>query len=322
MFKVIEPGLFSTIQDIGRFHYRKFGVGAGGPMDIFSFRIGNILVGNKNDESSLEVTVFGPKLMALEDTAIAITGGDLGFTINDKYAPMWEAIKLDKGDLLGFKGLRKGCRAYISIFGGIDVPKVMGSQSYSSRYRIGGIGGRPLIKGDVIKSRVSGIGIEKFIGRKISKEICSKIEEIYSWHEKEATVLRVIVGPFEDHFSTHAIKKFLNSEYIITRNADRMGYRLEGPQIKHNFKGPDIISIGLVPGAIQVPGNHKPIIFLHEGAFGGYPLIATIISTDLCKIGQLKPGDKIKFNEVNIRQARSIKEEYENEIKSFIQCFL
>ncbi len=148
VFTVIEPGPFTTIQDIGRFHYGRFGIAAVGAMDSFSFRVGNILLGNSEHAAALEATVLGPKLMALRDTAIAITGGDLGFTVNGKSAPMWEVTGIKKGDLIASKGLRKGCRAYIALLGGVDVPDVMGSKSTSISYRIGGIEGRALRKGD------------------------------------------------------------------------------------------------------------------------------------------------------------------------------
>jgi antagonist of KipI len=320
VFRVIEPGLLSTIQDIGRFNYRRFGIPAGGPMDDFSFRIGNILVGNDEYEAALEVTVSGPTMMALEDTAIAITGGDLCFTIGKKPVPMWEVIEIRKGDLLtASKVLRplKGCRAYISVAGGIDVPMVMGSKSTSVPYHIGGIDGRALAKGDVIKRGRVKIGVNSVIGRKTSREINSMIGGILPNPNREATVLSMIMGPFEDHFTSDAINRLLDSEYTITPESDRAGYRLEGPDIKHNSKGPDIITTGHVPGAIQVPGSFKPIIFLHERSAGGYAIIATIISPDLCGLAQLIPGCKIRFKKVSLEESHTVLKEYERRITRF-----
>jgi len=324
VFKVIEPGLLSTIQDIGRFNYRRFGIPGGGPMDDFSFRIGNILVGNGEYEAALEVTALGPTMMALEDTAIAITGGDLGFTVNKKPLPMWEVIGIKKGDLLIASKIlrpRKGCRAYISVVGGIDVPIVMGSKSTSVPYHIGGIDGRALVAGDVIRSGRFEIGVNSIIGRKTLREIDSKIGEILPDPEKGVTVLRVIMGPFEDHFASDSIDRFLDSEYTITPQSDRAGYRLEGPDIKHNAKGPDITTTGHVPGAIQVPGSFKPIIFLHERSAGGYAVIATVISPDLCRLAQLKPGDKIRFKKVSLEESHVVLKEYEESITRFKSCF-
>ena len=317
LFEVMLPGLFTTVQDLGRFRCRKFGLPAAGPMDSFSYRVGNILVGNREDDAALETTVLGPKLKVLGEAAIAITGGDIGFTINDEPAPMWTVLRVKAGDVLKSKGPRNGCRAYICVSGGIDVPSVMGSKSTHVLYHIGGIEGRALKKGDIIKIGNFNGNQNVLIGRGISEEIRTKISGILPEKKNLATRLRVIMGPSDDHFPSKSIKTFLNSDYVVTPLVNREAYRLDGPDIKHNSKGPDVMTSDLLPGTIQIPGGHKPIIFLHDRACGGYAIIAVVISVDLPRIGHLQPGDKIQFQKVTMNEAYALLEDFERSIASF-----
>jgi len=254
-----------------------------------------------NDEyaAGLECTLLGPKSKFLNDTLIAITGGDLAPLLNGYPLPMWEVIPVQKGDILSWRGMRNGCRAYLSVAGGIDVPVVLGSKSTYLRSRIGGLEGRALRTGDVLKSvPVSSEKLEHLIGRKVPKEL---IPEYKGFEE-----IRVILGPQADHFPEESIATFLSSEYTITPESDRMGYRLEGPEIKHKGKA-DIISDGIPLGAVQVPGNCKPIVLMVDRqTTGGYTKIATVITPDISKLGQMKPGDKIRFREVSLAQGHQL----------------
>jgi biotin-dependent carboxylase-like uncharacterized protein len=299
VFEVLWPGPLATIQDLGRFGYQQYGVPVSGAMDGLALRIANRLLDNDEYAAGLECTLLGPKLKFLNDTLIAITGGDLAPLLNNHPLPMWEVIQVQKGDILSWRGMRNGCRAYLSIAGGIDVPVVLGSRSTYLRSRIGGLEGRALRTGDVLKSvPASSEKLEHLIGRKVPKEL---IPEYKIFEE-----IRVILGPQADHFPEESIATFLNSEYAITPESDRMGYRLEGPEIKHKGKA-DIISDGIPLGAVQIPGNCKPIVLMVDRqTTGGYTKIATAITPDISKLGQMKPGDKIRFREVSLAQGHQL----------------
>lgn len=300
IFEVIQPGLYTTIQDRGRFGYLQFGIPLSGVMDVYAYQVSNLLVGNEINAAVLEVTVIGPVLNILEDGVIAITGADLSPYLNDSPFPLWESVAVKRGDKLSFKTPRKGCRAYIAVGGGIDVPLVMGSRSTYVVGKIGGMEGRPLVAKDLIRKGKS-LGIP---GRRIPSEFIP----IYS----NAPTLRVLLGPQDDYFS-EGIQIFLDSEFKVSTKADRIGYRLEGPVIPHK-EGVEksIISEPGIPGGVQVPADGQPIIFLLEQTVGGYTKIATVISADIGLVGQAKTGDRIRFKSVSLGEAyRLVAEERE-----------
>jgi antagonist of KipI len=303
IFEVIRPGAYTTVQDRGRFSYQQFGVPVCGVVDSFAYRVANALVGNFQDQAVLEATIFGPTLKVLNQGLIAVTGGNLTPLINNASLPMWESVAIHPDDMLQFKGVKSGCRAYIAVAGGIDVPLVMGSRSTYVAGKIGGINGRPLAAGDRLNK-----------GREMGKaggHAPSELIPIYS----DDIEIRVILGPQDDYFSKD-IKKFFTSTFKVSTKADRMGYRLEGDSIMH--KGgveKSIISEPSVPGGIQVPPDGQPIILLVEQTVGGYTKIATVISSDIGKVGQAKPGDQIHFRQVKIDKAHQILKEEEEKIE-------
>lgn len=210
MFAVIKPGLYTTIQDRGRFGYLQYGIPACGVVDAYAYKLSNLLVGNREDEAVLEVTVFGPTLNILSDGVIAITGADLSAFLNGSSLPLWESMPVKGGDKLSFKGVRRGCRAYIAVGGGIEVPLVMGSRSTYVGGKIGGIEGRPLVAGDKIpKGDAYGTP-----GKRVPEEFL----QTYS----HRPTIRVILGPQEDYFS-EGIQVFLNSEFKVSTKADGWG---------------------------------------------------------------------------------------------------
>ncbi len=299
VFEVLWPGPLATIQDLGRFSYQQYGVPPSGAMDGSALRIANRLLDNDERAAGLECTFSGPKLRFLNDTLITITGGDLAPLLNNHPLPMWEVVQVRKGDILSWRGMRTGCRAYLSVAGGIDIPMVLDSKSTCLRSTFGGLEGRALRTGDVLKSvPVSSEKLEHLIGRKVPREL---IPEYKGFAE-----IRVILGPQADHFPEESIATFFDSEYTITPESDRMGYRLEGPEIKHKGKA-DTVSDGIPLGAVQVPGNCKPIILMVDRQVtGGYTKIATVITPDISKLGQMKPGDKIRFHEVSLSQGQQL----------------
>ncbi|OFI06958.1 KipI antagonist [Clostridium acetireducens DSM 10703] len=306
--KIINAGLFTTIQDKGRIGYQQFGMSTAGAMDEFSLKVGNILLGNDEYEGALEITMVGPQIEFNTSTVIVITGANISPKLNNNSIPMWHSIKVKKGDVLSFGGAKSGCRSYICFAGGIDVPKVLGSKSTYVKAAIGGFKGRALKSGDEINLVKINKSLDHIANRTIPENF---IPKYFKNHE-----IRLILGPQHESFSKEEIEKFLNSEYEISNQADRMGYRLSGPEIKH-IKGADIISDGIALGSVQIPGHGMPIIMMADRqTTGGYTKIATIISTDIPVLGQAKPGDKIKFKNITIEEAHEVLRNYNNLFKN------
>lgn len=307
--EVLTPGPLTTVQDCGRFGFGRFGVPRSGAADTFSLRIGNLLVGNPENEAALEITVVGPKMVALADAIIAITGADLQPMVDGQPIRMWRSHLLRKGQVLSFKGRRSGCRAYLAVGGGISVPLVMGSRSTNLAAGFGGFEGRPLRKGDVLCSESQAAHLK-------TESTGLDRSSIPSYATQQR--LRVIPGPQDHHFPDSAKALFLNSRFRVTPQSDRAGIRLAGPRIEA-IQGLEasIISEGIVPGAIQVPGDAQPIILLGETVTGGYRKIATVISADLHLSGQLTPGDTVQFIEVSMDTADTLVREKEELIGRF-----
>lgn len=299
-FEVLEPGPCTTVQDLGRYGYQRFGVPVSGSLDGFSHRIANILVGNPENCATLEITFVGPKLRAMSDATIAVTGADAPFLINGREGRLWETVSIAAGDLLSFKPARAGVRAYLAIAGGIDVPLVMGSRSTSLGGKFGGMEGRKLVQGDVISK---GPSAESQEFRKLPKEFRPKFRHEIS--------LRTILGPQDDYFAG-GLDTFFNSQYIVSENADRMGYRLSGPILNFEENSPkSIISEPSIAGVVQIPPDGMPIIILSEQTVGGYAKIATVITADLGLPAQARPGDGVRFVRCDLAAARRAYIEHE-----------
>ncbi|MPQ32311.1 biotin-dependent carboxyltransferase [Clostridium estertheticum] len=301
IMKILKPGMYTTIQDCGRYNYQKAGMSVSGAMDQFSLRVANILVGNKDSEACLEATLFGLKIKFAGDALIAVTGANLMPRINNKAIDMWSGIKVLDGDELSFETAQSGCRSYIAIEHGIDVPEVMGSKSTYVKGKVGGFQGRMLKAGDEIK-----IGASSENQFTSIKKLPNELIPLYS----KDNIVRVIMGPQDDYFTVGGINTFLDCEYKVTSEADRMGYRLSGPKISH-ITSADIISDGITMGSVQIPGDGTPIIMMADRqTTGGYTKIATIITPDINIVGQLKPGDSIRFKLISIEEAHIIYRKY------------
>lgn len=305
--KVIKPGMLTTIQDLGRNNFQKSGMPAAGAMDAFSLKVANILVGNNEEDACLEATLMGPELKFTGDSEIAITGGNLTPQINGSGVDMWCGIRVKTGDVLSFGIVKSGCRSYVSIAGGVDVPVIMGSKSTYIRGHVGGFEGRPLKADDELKTGTQ--------NQYKAYNPARLPEELIPIYNKEI-VVRVVPGPQDDYFSEDGINTLFNSEYKVTNEADRMGYRLEGAKIAHK-NGADIISDGITMGSVQVPGHGMPIIMMADRqTTGGYTKIATAIAPDLDLVGQLKPGDSIRFAKIDIKEAQIAYKGYINKLDS------
>jgi antagonist of KipI len=308
-FEILEPGILTTIQDLGRYGFSQFGVPPSGALDTFSFRVGNLLAGNREEEAGLEITLMGLKIKALREAVIAITGGHFSPALNEEPLEMWRTHLLVEGDIIAFRKVLAGCRAYLAVGGGLAVPKIMGSCSTYLSGNFGGLEGRKLKRGDILYTPDTPAPLGK-LGLQFPRDWIPS-------PEKE-TPLRVVAGPQNHHFTEKGSQTFYSSPYQVTPQCDRMGVRLEGPEIERRSDVEEsIISEGLISGAIQVPGDGKPIIILTELVTGGYTKIATIISADLPMVAQLKPGDQVRFKPISIEESHLLFREQEERLKGF-----
>ena len=288
-FEVIHPGIHTTIQDLGRPGFMKYGTPSSGAADRFSAQVANWLVGNSARAALLEVTLFRLEILAVNDLVIAVTGGDLSPVVNGNAVPMWQAIAIRRGERVLFRTRRKGLRAYLAVRGGFSGPVFLGSRSVFVR----GLMGIPLQAGDILE-------IEE------AKEKSIPLKKLFQEMIPPLSIqkpLRIILGPQEDRFTPRGIETFLSSDYKVTPQSDRMCYRLEGQKIEH-LKGADIISEPIARGGIQVPGDGLPIILLWDAQVsGGYTKIGNVISADLDRLAQVMPGESVCFAAVNLEEA-------------------
>ncbi len=304
LFRVIKPGFFTTIQDLGRHGFLKYGVPISGTMDEVSLRLANMLVGNDLGEACLEITMLGPEFEALHDTQIAVTGGDIIVQINGQEVQMWQTLRVNSGDFVSFGKVQAGCRAYLAIRGGINVPMILGSRSTYVRCEMGGVQGRQLKTGDYI----DGFDDAQPMGFRLLVP-----EEFVPGFSAEVCV-RVVLGPQLEEFTEKGVETFLSHPYMVTIEADRMGYRLEGPIVEHRERV-GMISDAILPGSVQIPPSGKPIITMQDAqTTGGYAKIAAVISSDLHILGQLKPNNWIRFQRTTLSEAHRELAEYHNRI--------
>ncbi|WP_195464232.1 5-oxoprolinase/urea amidolyase family protein [Faecalispora jeddahensis] len=307
---VLSPGLFTTVQDAGRFGFLESGISPAGVMDDYSFRAANLLVGNAPDEAVLEATLIGPSLRFQDRCLIAVTGGEAEMKINGHAFPMWQSVLTEEGDVLSFAPMRRGCRLYIAFAGGIAVPGDLGSKSTCCKAQVGGLHGRPLRTGDELPLAESAN----------TAALAARTELVPDFPVQVS--LRVVLGPQEDAFTSQGIRTFLSGDYTVTPVSDRMGYRLEGPQIEQSA-GADIISDGIVMGAVQVPAGGQPIIMMADRqTTGGYTKIAAVITADLPLLAQARPGDTIRFRAVSVEEAQEELLAYREKIENFKESML
>ena len=315
IMEVLAPGLQTSLQDIGRNGFGRYGVAASGALDSFSLRIGNLLVGNPENAAGLETMLLGLRVRALRDIAVAVTGADLQPHCDGKPIAGWCAQVLLKGQELSFKGPQSGFRAYLAVGGGLNVPPVMDSKATNLPAGFGGLEGRALRAKDVLSAERTDAHLGT-AGR------CLKTGDIPVYPGK--WTLRIIWGPQDDQFAAAGRAVFLEREpaFTVSPQSDRTGIRLSGPRIEPR---PDvsgsIISEGVIAGAIQVPGDGQPIIILNETVTGGYRKIATVIGADLPLLGQIKPGDGVCFEAVSLAVADAALGEVEAKIAQLRERF-
>jgi biotin-dependent carboxylase-like uncharacterized protein len=294
MIRVLDPGAQTTVQDLGRAGHLRYGIPPSGPMDRAALVLANRLVGNGDGAAALECTVVGPRLEIQQACALAVTGAAMPVSIAGAPVPAWATVLVKPGDVVKLGPARAGVRAYVAFSGGLDVPVVLGSRSTYLRGRLGGLGGRPLRRDDVLPLAPAPLPARRRVRDRAIPDLSG------------APLVRVVLGPQADRFTDEGIAAFLGSEYEMLPQSDRMGARLRGPRIAHR-RGHDIISDGIALGSIQVPGDGQPIVLLVDRqSTGGYTKIATVGSFDIGRLGQVKPGQRLRFEALALADAHRV----------------
>ena len=317
--KVVRAGLFDTVQDLGRIGFMALGMPTAGAMDRIALSLANALCGNPSGTAGLEIGVMGPDLLVEADSVRVALVGPLSPTLIEGADAAPKPLESDRthllkrGQILRVGMVEGSTTAYLAVAGGFALPPFMGSLSTYARAGIGGFQGRKLAQGDalpLVHDRASS-GDERKLGHAF---------------DYGSGPVRIVWGPQDDYFSEVGRQTFIASDYRVSKEADRMGIRFEGPIIEHAVSvdkgGADIISDGIGPGAIQVPGAGLPIVLLADRqTVGGYPKIATVASVDLPRLGRLLPGQIVRFTPVSVEEAEALRRDQEARLARAIADF-
>ncbi|MFO1084404.1 MAG: biotin-dependent carboxyltransferase family protein [Reyranellaceae bacterium] len=317
--KVVRPGLFDTLQDLGRIGYMALGMPTAGAMDRIALRLANALCGNAANTAGLEIGVMGPDLLVEADSVRIALVGPLLASLVDAEGASPKPIEsnrshlLKRGQLLKAGMVEGSSTAYLAVAGGFALPPFMGSLSTYPRAGVGGLDGRKLAEGDLLP----------LARPQVSQGEDKKLDQPFDYGSGP---VRIVWGPQDDYFSEAGRQTFIESDYRVSKEADRMGIRFEGPTIEHatpvDRGGADIISDGIGPGAIQVPGAGLPIVLLADRqTVGGYPKIATVASADLPRLGRLLPGQAVRFTPITVAEAEALRRDQEARIERAIARF-
>ena len=315
--RVVAPGLMTTLQDLGRPGYQRLGIPVSGALDAVSLRAANLLVGNAQGTGALEIAYQGPTLaVEAESVRVAFAGGSAPVDIvsdqgafSGQRVPPLQSVRLSKGQILRIGALWGSAVGYLAIEGGFDIAPTLGSQSTYARAGLGGQHGRALRQGDLLPLK--------------RENIEERQEHMLPTLDLTAPRrFRLVLGPQDDYFSNEGKRTLLESVYTVTPASDRMGMRLAGPMLEH-AKGFNIVSDGIAPGSIQVPGNGLPIVLLADRqTTGGYPKIATVISADMPALGRLTPGAKVAFAAVDVEAAEAARRQLHADIDTIVRSIL
>ena len=305
LIEVQTPGLFTTVQDLGREGFGPMGVSPSGAADPISLRLGNRLVGNNEDAPALEMTLLGGTFRFPEGAVVALAGSEFGADLDGNPVDLWTSFEVRPGQTLHLGPTRSGARCYLCVQGGIDVEHFLGSASTHVLTGLGGLNGRPLKKGDVLRVKSTR---SSFRNRRIAPRIVERISP--------RNVLRVTAGPQSDWFAESSQQLFYETAYRVAEESNRLGLRLEGSSVPTRSER-QMITEGVSLGAIQIPAGGQPIIlFVDQQTTGGYPKIANVVSADIHKLGQLRPRDEIRFERIGLEAARSLLREQEELLAS------
>lgn len=297
MIKILDGGYFSSIQDLGRVGWEQYGIPRSGVMDEFALRAANRLVGNPDDSAGIEVGLGGIQFRVLENLKIAVCGWGFKVWVNGNEVGLWQSVTLRKGQMVRIDHIGSGMWAVVAIQGGIDVKPIMGSRSTSLVGNFGGWQGRFLKQGDCLSIGEAARGSEQFSERLLPGNDLS--------HYSDELCLRVVVGPHLDLLGKEIDHRFFQQTHTVSPSSNRTGYRLQGEPITVELKG-DMISFGMLPGAIQIPPGGEPIVMMADApTSGGYPVIAVVIRADLPLLAQSEPlKSRIRFKPVSVKVAR------------------
>ena len=311
MVKVLKKGLETSVQDYpGRIGTLNLGFPPSGPMDSWSFRLGNVLVGNEPGAAALECQFMGPTLKFNSDRVIAITGANMSPKIDGTSVPLWESLEVKKDQILEMAFATVGARSYIAFSGGINTTPWLSSRSTFHKAGVGGIDGKAIQDGQIIPLNKS----KSISGRKIKKSSIPVMSTNKKWS------VEVVKGPNDDWVDEKGHKMFLNSDWKLQSKSDRTGYRLEGPKwsfsekatnkgLEHGTFPSNIIDQGYPVGAINLAGQ-TPIILVNDGpSMGGFIVPYTVPSASFWKLGQAKPGDSFNFVEISVEKAQTLRSE-------------
>jgi len=301
--EILRTGLQSTIQDLGRLGVAHLGISASGASDNLAMRIGNLIVGNPENTSVIEMTLTGDTILFHSNAFVALAGSKFKIDLDKKPFPFWVGTYISSGQVLTIGPSLNGARCYLCVRGGLQVKNIINSASTHLTSKVGGLNGRILKKGDRIA-----------FGK--LDNVIQPIKNMKSYYYIGTTTIRVTKGLQWDWFDNQNRRLFFQKAYRVSTLSNRMGLRLSGESILSS-KGNEIITEGMPLGAIQIPGNGQPILsFVEHQTTGGYPKLANVISADLYKVGQLKPGDQFKFHLIDFPKAEKARMEQENYILS------
>ncbi len=307
MIRVVKPGLFTTVQDRGRYGYAHLGISPAGAADALSLRIANLLVGNDENAPALEMTLLGATLEVDDAAVIAVCGASCECKLGGERLTANMAVEVAAGSVLQCGSTTDGARCYLAVQGGFDVPLVMGSASTDIRGRFGGVEGRRLQAGDLLRvGKVSGLHPRRL-----------RTSALEAFHREGP--IRVTRGAQHDWFSFETYARFLVTPYTVSEQSDRAGLRLKGEAITPREQR-QLLTDGIPLGAIQVPQDGQPILlFVDQQTTGGYPKIANVIAADMHRVGQLRPRDEVRFAEVSIAEAVEALRGQERRLKTIWQ---
>lgn len=309
---VKRAGFLTSVQDLGRTGFRESGVSTSGALDSFALRVANLLVGNDESAAGIEITLGGLQLRFDDERVVAWCGGDFDVRLRATALPAGHACFVSAGDELKFGPPKVGCRAWLAISGGIEVPVVLGSRSSDLRAAFGGLDGRSLRDGDVLPLRT----------RPGSSPLATGISSWSAPHDwaspaKCQPILRFVRGCDWDRFNASTLQRFRSEPFAVSPDSDRMGVRLDGPELQRK-DSTDLISEAVAPGTVQIPPSGKPILLLQDcQTVGGYRKIAHVITVDLGIAAQLRAGDHVRFSEVSLSEAHRLLLEREKELECF-----
>lgn len=306
---IVGAGLQTTVQDLGRPTHQRDAIPAGGAMDRLACRAANLLVGNPESAALLEAALIGPAIRFHEETLIALAGGDLAASIDGKATGNWRAVIVPADGVLRFGQPKTGCRAYIAIAGGVDVPPVFGSRSTYLRGGFGGVDGRALRAGDTLRTLPA-----TDVARAMHATIAQSGSSASRWslgvtlrpHYSDHPIVRIVEGAHTSLLTPASRARLVDDAFRISSSSDRMGYRLEGKPLELSAPT-ELLSEAVTFGTVQLPPAGAPIVLMADRqTTGGYPRVAEVASVDLPLIAQLKPGDSVSFRFISLAEAQRL----------------